>query len=111
MRGVGGGRGWRVKDEEKRGGDTAKRRKRGRKPGRGTSPASTEKKDQAEIDIEGERERGSERESSGFIQATKKVPAMKNLDNNLHRRAAQLGERLRRIIVSSVTNAPTIRRP
>lgn len=51
-----------MKDEEKRGGDTAKRRKRGRKPGRGTSPASTEKKDQAEIDIEGERERGSERE-------------------------------------------------
>ena len=36
---------------------------------------------------------------------------MKNLDNNLHRRAAQLGERLRCIIVSSVTNAPTIHRP
>lgn len=42
-------------------------------------PASAEKKDQSE--------------STGFIQATKKVPAMKNLDNNLHRRAA---ERLRR---------------
>lgn len=49
-----------MKDEEKRGGDMAKRRKRGRKPGRGTSPASTEKKDQAEIEIVIERERERE---------------------------------------------------
>lgn len=30
-----------------------------------------------------------ENESSSFIQATKEVPTMKNLDNNLHRRATE----------------------
>lgn len=66
-------RGTRKKDEE-----TEESGGRG-EAGARNEPASAEKKDQSE--------------STGFIQATKKVPAMKNLDNNLHRRAA---ERLRR---------------